>query len=164
MRRLRGAALLATGLLFAGCDGGGADGAPEAAADPARAAVTRMTELLQNAVARREALAITELFAEDAVLHLPGEPPLEGRDAIGARIAEVLPRVLGYSLSSQRFDAGGQVAWEAQVFELTLSGPSGDPIDFDGHQLVVFGLQPDGSWKIARAGSWLAPAAAPHVH
>src|SRR5688572_28011584 len=86
-------------LLLAAC----AEAAPaDDTAASAAAAVEAMTTAVQDAVVRRDPATIGALFADDAVLLEPDGRVLDGRLAIEARIAELMPRVQGYSLTSQR--------------------------------------------------------------
>jgi uncharacterized protein (TIGR02246 family) len=154
-------ALVAAALLV-GCARGDADGGPSAAAD-----VEAMKNALTEAVIRKDPAALATLFAEDAVVVEPNGRILEGRAAIEARIAEVLPQVQAYSLSPRRLEESEELAYDQETFGLTLAGVDGSIRNLTGHHLVVLRRQPGGNWTIVRSGSWLVPllaADSAHIH
>jgi uncharacterized protein (TIGR02246 family) len=137
---------------------------PPVEEETASQALSAMTTALQDAVVRRDAAAIASLFADSAVLHELDGATLTGRQAIEARIMAVLPRLQGYSISSQRLESSGDLAFDAQTFQLTLAVEDGEPRTLAGHQLVILRRQPDRTWKVIRSGAWIAPAAGVHQH
>ena len=126
----------------------------------ASAALDAMRSTVLEAVLGKDASAIASLFADNAVAHDFDGQLIAGRKAIEARVAAVLPRVQAYSLTSQRFEAGGDLAYDQETFQLTLAAAGGgEPQTITGHQLVIIQRQPDGTWKVVQCGSWVGVAA-----
>jgi uncharacterized protein (TIGR02246 family) len=152
-------ALVAAALLL-GC-------AQDDAGGPSAAAVVEaMKNAVTDAVIRKDPAALGALFAEDAVVLEPDGRILEGRAAIEARLAELLPRVQAYSLSSRRLEQSNDLAYDQETFGLTLAGGDGSNRHLTGHQLIVLRRQQGGHWTIVRSGSWLVPLVpdSAHIH
>jgi uncharacterized protein (TIGR02246 family) len=163
LKRTIRVALLTTALLSGCVRGDATDGGLSAAAE-----VELMKSALTDAVVRKDPGPLAALFAEDAVVVEPDGRILEGRDAIAARIAELLPRVQAYSISSQRLEESGELAYDQETFGVTLTGVDGSSRNLSGHQLVVLRRPPGGNWTIVRSGSWLVAlptdSASAHIH
>ena len=158
MSALRGEIVLAA-LLLTAC-------AREAASDESAAstAVEAMKATLTDALIHKDPAMVAALYSEDAVVLEPDGRVLEGRPAIAARIAALLPHVHGYSISSRRLDASGQLAYDRETFQLTLADQDAAPRTITGHQIVVLRRQADGTWRIVQSGSWVPAGEAAHQH
>jgi uncharacterized protein (TIGR02246 family) len=108
------------------CDG--VRGPDEAGGAAASEAVERRQAGFISAMAERDAGALASYFAEDAVMHLAGRPPIEGRAAIG----QLYTRMFGY-LRESRFTPSA----------LHVAG-AGDMAVVHGETANVFG-GPDGT-------------------
>ena len=100
--------------------------------------------------------ALAELFTEDAVLLVPGEPPLIGRKAILAHnekdhAARPSARVLNYTPNIKDLQLRGGWAFEWDTFEARFKeSDMSQAQSFRAKALRVLERQPDGSWKFAR--------------
>jgi len=161
MNRLKKAAVLAAGLLaLAGC----AQKAPPAA-DPAadEAAVRAINPSWFKAYNAGDVDGVVALYAADAVLNMPGVPPVRGTAAIREAFAKDMAAMAAAGLANNQgadgeFGVSGDLAWEWNTFYVTDS--SGARVD-TGKYVTVYGRK-DGKWMIIR-DIWNSdtPAAAP---
>ena len=148
----RSLVLLMVALATAGC------GLERLANDTAsaQAALETMQASILDAVVRKDPAPIIALFADDAILHDVNGMAIEGKVAIGARIAALMPRVQAYSLSSRHLEASGDLAYDDATFNLTLAGVDGGAAQqLIGSTVLVLKRQPDRTWRVIQAGSWL---------
>ena len=146
--------LLLVALAIAGC------GLERLANDTASAlaALESMQASVLDAVVRKDPAPLVALFADDAVVHGADGTAFEGKDAIAARIAALMPRVQAYSLTSRHLEASGDLAYDDATFNLTLAGVDGGSSQaLIGTTVLVLRRQPDRTWRIIQAGSWLGP-------
>jgi len=86
------------------------------------------------------------MWAEDAVLHPPNAPMVEGRDAIAA-FGEAFPDMEEMTFSGVRVWGKGDLAWGVSAYSMTLVGVAPDT----GKQLVVFKRSEAGTWEVVAA-------------
>jgi len=86
-----------------------------------------------------------KLYAEDAVLMLPNQPALVGREAILQ--AWTKTPVSGLTVTPLEIDGSGDLAFirGAYSMELTIEGLP-EPVSDKGKYVVILRRQPDGSW------------------
>ncbi len=89
-----------------------------------------------------DAEEVTDLYWENAVLIMPGKPPLRGRDAIRAYLAEVLPEEGAVEAFMLDFDASGGMAVVYGNYRLNVNGE-----DRSGPLVTVYLLK-GRTWKI----------------
>ncbi|MBB5016439.1 YybH family protein [Rehaibacterium terrae] len=145
------ATVLALALLATACAARG----PHAVADAARADQAQ-AQLLQRqtdffaALSARDLDATLALFADDAVLHVAGMPPIAGREAI-ARFYGHLFGFLRESRASPtllRIGAGGDLAYTGGGVVNEFASPQGGSA-FTGKYLLVWTRGDGGEWRIA---------------
>jgi uncharacterized protein (TIGR02246 family) len=110
-----------------------------------------------------DADGLTALYADDAVLSIPGVPPVRGRAAIREALAKDIADMAAAELTnnagaSPEFGVSGDLGWEWSTF--TVTDKSGATVDA-GKYVTVYGRR-DGKWLIIR-DIWNsdAPVAAP---
>jgi len=148
-------ALVLLAVIAAGCQTLPAGAAPAATA-PAAAATAAPDPALQAqqdrfiaAATARDAAALTGLFAEDAVLHVAGRPPVQGRDAIRQFYGAVFGFMSGSSMTPELLhaSAGGDMAWGAGATVNEFRGPDG-VMRYTGKYLLVW-RRTAGEWQVA---------------
>ena len=85
---------------------------------------------------------VADLYWENAVMIVPDRPPLRGRDAIRAYLAEVLPDQGGMEAFMLDFDASGGMAVVYGNYRVSVGGE-----DRTGPVVTVYLLK-GRSWKI----------------
>ncbi len=162
-RTLRPALLLPVLALFA-CDGNpagaipAADPAPRVASsaandDPAgvRRAIEENNARLIRTFLDGDAAAAAALFAEDAVLMLPGMEPLTGRAAIRQGFAGIFGAVRYTEVVAdvQEVQVFGDYALEVGTSRFTFQA-GGQTFSERGKYMVAWKRQPAGTWLIHR--------------
>ncbi len=98
------------------------------------------------------AKAAAEVFTEDARLLPPGEPPVEGREAIGkywqggydAGFRDLKLGVIAVDM------VGDDTMIETGTWAVTLPGEGGKRVSANGKALVVWKKESDGVWRMAQ--------------
>lgn len=139
-------AALAAGLLVPAID------APPAHAEDIAQAIGQINAKFSEAVARRDAKALAQLYAEDAVLLPAGQPILVGRESIEKWAEGAIRSWNRLDISSEHSRAEGRMAWDAGTWRGNMNGPDGQPMEAGGSYLAV--LAQEGSvWRV-RADTW----------
>jgi uncharacterized protein (TIGR02246 family) len=88
-------------------------------------------------------------YATDAVLMAPGAPMATGKDAIRAAFAGMMA-LPGFALTfaPDKITVGADLAYDVGSYALTMNDKAGKPQTSNGKYVVVWGKQPDGSWKV----------------
>jgi uncharacterized protein (TIGR02246 family) len=155
MTSLRHLAVIAAGLVALG----GCAKTPPPAPAPAPVVDTAADEAAVRAVnpawfaahTAGDADAVAALYADDAVLSIPGVPPVRGRAAIREAIAADIAAMKAAGLGNQpgpapEFGLSGDMAWEWSTF--TVTDASGATVD-TGKYVTVYARK-DGQWLIVR--------------
>lgn len=103
---------------------------------------------VKAAVAKNVDQAVS-YYAADAVLMTPGAPTATGRDAIRSAFTGMMA-LPGFALTfaPDKITVGGDLAYEIGSYALTMNDKAGKPQTSNGKYVVVWGKQPDGSWKV----------------
>ena len=124
-----------------------------AAADPAgvRAVIEQNNATLIDAFVRGDAPAAAALFADDAVLMLPGMDAINGRAAIRQALAGAFSAVRYRSIVARIDEVQffGDYALERGTTVMTYE-VGGQTIVDRGKYLVAWTREPGGTWKIHR--------------
>jgi uncharacterized protein (TIGR02246 family) len=128
------------------------------AADEAaiRAAITEWAGSAQA----KDAEKFASFYAEDAVLMLADSPPISGKAAIDAGIGGMMQDpnfALSFEPDSVVVARSGDLAYETGTFSLTMSDPKKKPATEQGHYVVVWQKQADGTWKVVRDAPVVGP-------
>ena len=111
-----------------------------------------------------DADGVAALYAEEAVLSIPGMPPIRGRTAIKDAVAKDIAAMQAAGLSNKPGDApefgiGADMAWEWSAF--SIADKSGATVD-TGKYVTVYAKK-DGKWMIVR-DIWNTDSAPPQTH
>src|SRR5438552_5953511 len=102
---------------------------------------------------KKDAVALTELYDENAVLMPKEEEPVIGKAAIGEYYKKLVadPHFVPFTLTLNwnSFHVVGDIAMATSVFEGDVTR-DGKQTHFRGKNLLVWKKQKDGSWKIFR--------------
>jgi uncharacterized protein (TIGR02246 family) len=125
--------------------------APDTRAADERA--IRETDVTWSKVAGAKDLeAILSFYTDDASLLPANAPMATGKDAMRTAWSQLLATP-GFGLSWQPTKAevsrGGDLGYTIGTYELTMTGPGGQPIIDRGKYVVVWKKQADGNWKAA---------------
>ena len=100
-----------------------------------------------EAFARRDVVALGQLYAADAQAFPPGSAPVAGRAAIQDMWKGVLAMPVGrIQLMTLEVDGNGETAWEEGRY--TLVGSNGSTMD-EGKYIVIWKREGDG-WRLYR--------------
>lgn len=106
-----------------------------------------------------------ELWTEDGVQMPPGEPYVEGKEAILARNAQAFaPFDVEMEIENLEVGSGPEWAFARGVYSAMLTPKEGGSVvPVDGKYMTILQQQPDGAWKVHRDifNSNVPPAAAP---
>lgn len=132
---------------------GEAAGGAAAAADPAadEAAIREISTTWFTAYNAGDADSVAALYAEDAVLNVPGAAPARGHAAIREALAKDIAgsKGGGFTLTqapTSEIGVSGDLAWEWNTFKVT--DKSGAAVDA-GKYVTVYGRK-NGKWLIIR--------------
>lgn len=108
---------------------------------------SRLIDQWQGAWRSKDLRALTRPYADDAVLLLPGQPALEGKDAIEAYFRERLPQLVEARVALNQFDASGSLAYTSGRYLLQTTDPQQGAQVSTGTYVAV--LEGDGrNWKV----------------
>ena len=142
-----GAICVVVGASLAGCT-------PEKVEPDIRAAEVekvRSLELTWATAAREKNLeASVSNYAPDAVMMPPGAPAVTGAEAVRKSWTEMFA-IPGFKLSWQPMQVeaarSGDLAYARGSYEMTVTGPTGEPVKDRGKYLTVWRKQASGEWK-----------------
>ena len=103
-----------------------------------------------QALLNGDAESFAALFAENAVVMVPGAPDIVGRHNIFLERRSDFQRirVAEASVESQTLDTSGDLLYETGRFRYKLEMADKPPRVVSGRFLVIWKRQQDGSWKI----------------
>jgi uncharacterized protein (TIGR02246 family) len=112
------------------------------------AAIRTLDSAWAKAAAAKDAPTFFSYYADDASLLAPGAPMATGKPAIHAVWADLASRP-GFALTfaPTKIDVAGNRAYEIGDYALTLNDKTGKPQTTKAKYIVVWGKQPDGTWK-----------------
>jgi ketosteroid isomerase-like protein len=141
----RGLSLLVLSFLVFGCSPRDFDSAAEQAK-----LLRRDAEWADLATAGKDVDKIVSYWSDDAILIFPGQPVLEGKQAIRAYVEASL-KTPGFKIHwvSEKpvFSPDGKLAYMRGTDELTAPGPKGTPITLHLRGISVWRMDPDGQWR-----------------
>jgi ketosteroid isomerase-like protein len=110
----------------------------------------RDAEWADLATAGKDVDKIVSYWSGDAVLIFPGQPVLEGKQAIRAYVAASL-KTPGFKIhwvsEKPAFSPDGKLAYMRGTNELTVPGPNGTPMTLHLRGISVWRIDPDGQWR-----------------
>lgn len=104
-----------------------------------------------KAAADKDPVKFASFYAQDATLLPPGGPMTTGKDAISEAWQHMVAQP-GFSLTFAPtkvvVSKSGDLAYDLGDYALTVNDPHGKPQTSKGKYVVVWGKQPDGTWKV----------------
>ena len=123
--------------------------------DPAaeeRVLLARDTEWANLATSSKDVEKIVSYWTDDALVIPPGQPAVEGKDALKAFVKES-QNIPGFRIhwasSHVTFSSDGRLAYMRGTNETTLNGPDGKPMTIPGRAITVWRKDADGQWRCA---------------
>lgn len=115
------------------------------------AAIRKIDEDWVAAVKRKDAAAVGQIYAEDAVFMVPNAPQHAGRDKVTEAWAGLmgLPNVeLSFAPTTVEVSQSGDMAYDIGTYKLAFDGEGGRRVEDAGKYVVVW-RKVDGAWKVA---------------
>ena len=110
----------------------------------------RDAEWADLATAGKDIDKIVSYWSDDAVVIFPGQPVIEGKQAIRAYVEASL-KTPGFKIHwvSEKpvFSPDGKLAYVRGTDDLTMPGPNGTPITTHLRGVAVWRMEPDGQWR-----------------
>ena len=116
-----------------------------------KAAVADINQKYMAAVAARDTDAVAGLYSTDARTLAPNAPRADGHDAIRALWVGFLSTPglnLTFSSTDVTVSEAGDMAYDVGTYQLTMTGPKGQPIQDVGKYVTIFKKVGD-EWKIS---------------
>lgn len=158
--------LALTAIAIAGCAKTGSTPADTTAAsgtaasasnEDVTASIAKLRDAWVDAAKKKDAAAVASMYTDDAVLVGADAPLTTGRAAIQEAWSKFFPILTDLTVTSEKTESSGDLAYDYGSFTQHLSPPNAKPLETAGYYLVVFKKQSDGSWKIARHLSTIPP-------
>ena len=108
--------------------------------------------------------SVLDYWAEDALVIMPDQPPMRGRQAIRAYLEASMKTPgfrIGWEPQEARVSSSGDMGYLVERTTVSVNGPDGRPVESHFRVVTVWRKAPDGSWKNVVDISNAAPAAAP---
>ena len=114
------------------------------------AALMEASRAWARAAASRDAKAITDYWASDAVVMMPGAPTFRGAKEIRAYVDQSLA-IPGFRISWEPLEAhvsaSGDMGYLVERTEVTMPDASGAPVTEVGRAVTIWRKQANGEWK-----------------
>jgi uncharacterized protein (TIGR02246 family) len=103
------------------------------------------------ALGRGDVAAVTEFYADDAVVLAPNAPMARGKEAIRTLFSGLTGQLGApqLTLKTEQVNEAGDIAYEVGVYTLSAHPPGGGSLTDNGKYVVVWKRQGDASWKMA---------------
>lgn len=110
----------------------------------------RDAEWAAAAVAGKDVERIVSYWTDDAVVIPPGQPVVEGKQAIRGFVTASLA-IPGFRIhwvsDKVSFSPDGRLAYMRSTNEVTVPGPTGTPMTMHGRAVSVWRRDTDGQWR-----------------
>ncbi|MES2018281.1 MAG: SgcJ/EcaC family oxidoreductase [Pseudomonadota bacterium] len=102
--------------------------------------------------------AVLQLMAPDAIFLMPGQPPMQGRDAFATSLRNLLSEHVIESRSEiDEIAVSGDMAYCRTRLSVTVTSKHGElPLRRTGHTLSILRKDGDGIWHLTRDANMLA--------
>ena len=95
---------------------------------------------------------IVNYWTDDAIVVMPGQPPLKGKNEIRKMVEESF-KMQGFHISwepqSAEVSQSGDMVYLIEKTQVTVNDSTGKAITVHENGITVWKKQPDGSWKAA---------------
>jgi uncharacterized protein (TIGR02246 family) len=117
------------------------------------AAIRALDDSFGKLAAAKEFDKCAAYYMDDAVLFAPGVPAVIGRDNIRAFFVRAFsaPNAAQFAITIAGIDVAksGDLAEDRGTYQSTTTDKKGKTTTVDGHYVLVWKKQADGSWKVA---------------
>src|SRR2546427_10382058 len=120
---------------------------PAGLSDADRTALRAATDSFVQRVRRADWPAAAKLFGQTAVFMPPQQRAVTGQANIEAWM-KAFPPLSAFDVKGVSVDGGGDVAYVAGMYMMTIAPPRAKPMPDTGKFLAVYRRQADGSWPI----------------
>ena len=124
-------------------------------------AIRQLIERWISATREGDVDAVLGLMAPDVVFLMPGQPPMQGRDAFAKNLRTVLSEHAIESHSEiDEIAVSGDMAYCRTRLSVTVTSQHGKlPLRRSGHTLSILRKGSDGKWQLTRDANMLASPA-----
>jgi ketosteroid isomerase-like protein len=117
-----------------------------------RVLLARDAEWANLASSSQDVEKIVSYWTDDALVVPPGQPAVEGKDALRAfvKASQNMPGFrIHWASSHVTFSSDGRLAYMRGTNETTLTGPDGKPMTIPGRAITVWRKDADEQWRCA---------------
>jgi uncharacterized protein (TIGR02246 family) len=149
-----GVCLLPAAMALASCSGTTSTPSQPAAVDNRAAdesAIRAADAAWSKAAGEKDLARTVSYYADTAVLMVGGSPLASGKDAIQKAFADMMANpgfALSFAPTKVEVSKAGDLAYEIGDYSITFSDKKGKPQTTKAKYVVVWGKQPDGTWKV----------------
>jgi uncharacterized protein (TIGR02246 family) len=124
-------------------------------------AIRNLIETWLRATREGDVDTILSLMTPDVVFLVPGQEPMQGREAFGQSLRAVLGKHAVESASDiEEIVVSGDVAYCRTRLNVTVTSKhGGTPTLRSGHTLSILSRCEDGAWRLARDANMIIPGA-----
>jgi uncharacterized protein (TIGR02246 family) len=122
-------------------------------------AIRNLMETWVRATAAGDLQTVLTLMSDDAVFLVPGQPPMQGKNAFASTFQAVtsVARIEAVS-DTQKIQVEGDFAWCWNHLSLTITPRNGgQPLRRAGYTLSVLRREPGGNWVVIHDTNLLPP-------
>lgn len=116
------------------------------------AAIMQADAAWSEAAGKKDLDAIMSAVADDTVTLGPNAPTVVGKETTRTGWESMLA-LPGFSLSWKATKAvaarSGDLGYSYGTYELSMTGPDGNPVNDNGKYLTIWAKQADGTWQVA---------------
>jgi uncharacterized protein (TIGR02246 family) len=123
-------------------------------------AIRRLTETWLSATRAGDVDTVLTLMSPDVVFLVPGQPPMQGRDAFAKVLRSLLAdNVIESSSEIDEIEVSGDMAYSRSRLSVTVTSKhGGTPVLRNGHTLSILRKDSAGKWLLTRDANLLIPA------
>jgi uncharacterized protein (TIGR02246 family) len=125
--------------------------------DDAKAAIAKLRDAWVAAANKKDAATVAGYYTDDAGFVTTESPFASGRSAIQAALTKSFAVASDLKVNSVKTEISGDIGYDYGTFTWHITPPNGKAFDSNGHYIVTFKKQSDGSWKIAEHVSTTPP-------
>lgn len=129
------------------------------AMDKDELAIRQLIETWLRATRAGDVDTVLSLMTPDVVFLVPGQPPMQGREAFGEALRAVLGQHAIDSASEiEEVVVCGDLAYCRTRLAVTVTSKhGGTPMQRSGHTLSILRRGEDGNWRLARDANLMIP-------